>query len=67
MFTGRERELEELEKLYKTRTYQMTIIYGRRRIGKSTLISRFIRNKRSVFFTAAETDSRRNLEALAGW
>ena len=65
MFTGREKELEELEKLYKTRTYQMVIIYGRRRIGKSTLINQFTQNKRTVFFTATETDSRRNLESFS--
>ncbi|MDR3019813.1 MAG: ATP-binding protein [Treponema sp.] len=64
-FQGRERELEELEGLYKTKTYQMVIIYGRRRIGKSTLINQFIQNKRSVFFTATETDSRRNLEVFS--
>ena len=56
MFACRERELEELEKLHKTNTYQMVIIYGRRRIGKSTLIARFTENKRSVFFTAIESD-----------
>jgi AAA+ ATPase superfamily predicted ATPase len=64
MFACRERELEELEKLYKTNTYQMVIIYGRRRIGKSTLIARFTENKRSVFFTAIESDSKRNLETF---
>jgi len=65
MFAGRERELEELEKLYKTKTYQMVIIYGRRRIGKSTLITQFTQNKRSIYFTAAETDSKRNLETFS--
>jgi AAA+ ATPase superfamily predicted ATPase len=65
MFTGRERELEELEKLYKTKTFQMVIIYGRRRIGKSTLIAQFTQNKRSVFFTAIESDSRKNLETFS--
>ena len=65
MFAGRERELEELENLYKTKTYQMIIVYGRRRVGKSTLITEFARNKRCVFFTAAETDSKRNLEAFS--
>ena len=65
MFAGRERELDELRKLYKTKTYQMVIIYGRRRVGKSTLIAQFTRDKRAVFFTAAETDSKRNLEAFS--
>jgi len=65
MFAGRERELEELDKLYKTKTYQMVIVYGRRRIGKSTLIAQFAGDKRSVFFTAAEIDSKRNLESFS--
>ena len=65
MFSGREKELEELEKLYKTKTYQMVIIYGRRRIGKSTLINQFTQDKRAVFFTAIETDSKRNLETFS--
>ena len=62
---GRKRELEELEKLYKTKTYQMVIIYGRRRVGKSTLINQFTSDKRSIFFTATETDSKRNLELFS--
>jgi len=65
MFAGREKELEELEKLYKTKTFQMVVIYGRRRIGKSTLIAQFTQDKRSIFFTATETDSKRNLEIFS--
>ncbi|MCL2481555.1 MAG: ATP-binding protein [Spirochaetaceae bacterium] len=65
MFAGREKELEELERLHKAKTYQMVIIYGRRRIGKSTLIAQFIQDKRAIFFTAAETDSKRNLESFS--
>lgn len=38
MFIGREKELNELEKLYAADQFQMPVIYGRRRIGKSTLI-----------------------------
>ena len=65
MFAGRKKELEELEKLYKTRKFQMVIVYGRRRVGKSTLIAHFTRNKRSAFFTAIESDSKRNLEVFS--
>ena len=65
MFAGRERELEELDKLHKSKTYQMVIIYGRRRVGKSTLINHFIQDKRSICFTATETDSKRNLDSFS--
>ncbi|MDR0876690.1 MAG: ATP-binding protein [Treponema sp.] len=66
MFVGREKELAELERLYSTKTYQFVILYGRRRVGKSTLINQFIQNKQAVYFTAVESDSRRNLELFSG-
>ena len=38
MFIGRERELASLKEFYEKDGIGMTVIYGRRRIGKSTLI-----------------------------
>ena len=38
MFIGREKELADLNALYNTDQFQMPVIYGRRRVGKSTLI-----------------------------
>lgn len=49
-FIGRKNELDALEKLYNTPGFQMTVIYGRRRIGKSTLIKEFIKEKKSGLF-----------------
>ena len=34
----------------------MVVIYGRRRIEKTTLISEFIENKKSIFFSAEEAN-----------
>jgi AAA+ ATPase superfamily predicted ATPase len=65
MFFGRKKELAELERLYKTKTFQFVIIYGRRRVGKSTLITQFAQNKEAVYFTAIESDSKRNLELFS--
>lgn len=48
-FIGRKEELSALEKLYETEGFQMMIVYGRRRIGKSTLLSHFIRGKKLSF------------------
>ena len=39
MFIGRERELAYLKEFYDKDGIGMTVIYGRRRIGKSTLIA----------------------------
>ena len=48
-FIGRKEELDALEKLYETEGFQMMVVYGRRRIGKSTLLSHFIRGKKAIF------------------
>lgn len=42
MFIGRERELTSLEKLYTSDKFEFAVIYGRRRVGKTALISQFI-------------------------
>ena len=52
MFVGRQAELKRLGDAYSTGTFQMAVIYGRRRVGKTTLISEFARDKRTIFFTA---------------
>lgn len=41
MFLGRKTELKSLNELYCQNGFGMSIIYGRRRIGKSTLIAEF--------------------------
>ena len=61
MFVGREREIATLNKLYDEKSFQMVVIYGRRRIGKTTLISKFISNKPAIFFTAQEVNDTLNL------
>ena len=44
MFVGRESELIKLEKMYSTNEFQFAVIYGRRRVGKTTLIREFLKN-----------------------
>lgn len=65
MFIGRKEELSKLEKLYKTEKFQMPVIYGRRRIGKTSLINEFIKNKPAISFTAIESSKNQNLENLS--
>ena len=45
MFIGRRKELDAMQSLYDKDGFGMMVIYGRRRIGKSTLINEFIKNK----------------------
>lgn len=49
MFIGRERELASLKEFYDKDGIGMTVIYGRRRIGKSTLIAEFVKEKKQFF------------------
>ena len=53
---GRKRDLDSLEEEYLRDGFVFTVIYGRRRVGKTSLINEFIRrgNKKAVRFTASE-------------
>lgn len=62
MFIGRKKELASLQELYDKDGFGMTVIYGRRRIGKSTLIAEFIKDKKAIFYTATKVGKDRNLE-----
>lgn len=66
MFFGRERELEELTSLYQADKFQCVIMYGRRRVGKTTLITEFIKNKDAAYFVGQETNAKENLESISG-
>jgi len=52
LFSNREQELEFLEKHYGTRTAELIVIYGRRRVGKTELVLKFSRDKPHVYFLA---------------
>ena len=65
MFVGRQKELGTLENLYKNENFQMAVVYGRRRIGKTTLLNRFVEGKPAVFFTAQEANDSLNLAGFS--
>ena len=65
MFIGRERELASLKEFYEKDGIGMTVIYGRRRIGKSTLITEFVKDKKTIFYTATKVGKNRNLELFS--
>ena len=62
MFIGRERELDALNKLYKSNKFEFAVIYGRRRVGKTALINEFIDNKKAIYFMGVESNAKQNLE-----
>lgn len=62
MFIGREQELNTLGKLYRSGKFEFAVIYGRRRVGKTALISEFSKDKDTIFFTGVETNAKQNLD-----
>lgn len=64
-FLGRKKELDQLNKLYQTDKFQMVMIYGRRRVGKTTLIREFCKGKKNIFFSAIQSNPADNLEELS--
>lgn len=65
MFIGRDRELQTLQELYEKDGFGMSVIYGRRRIGKSTLIVEFVKDKKAIFYTATKVGKEKNLELFS--
>ena len=65
MFVGRESELTKLEKMYSTNEFQFAVIYGRRRVGKTTLIREFLKNKESLLYVSLEGTQKENLIGLS--
>ena len=65
MFVGREKEMSALNNLYDEESFQMVVIYGRRRIGKTTLILEFISDKPAIFFTAQEVNDTLNISQFS--
>lgn len=63
-FINRENELEYLNNEYAQRGSSLVIIYGRRRIGKTTLIKKFIQEKPALYFLASEELERENINNL---
>ena len=55
-FKGRRRELSVFQRNYEKKGFQMAIVYGRRRIGKTMLINHFmdLQSCKTISFTAVE-------------
>jgi hypothetical protein len=60
---GRKEEIELLKKLYNSKQAEFLAIYGRRRIGKTFLITEFFKNK-GIFFEITGSATANNKEQL---
>lgn len=50
MFANRYKELLLLNDEYLAKKFSFTVLYGRRRVGKTTLLKEFIKQKPSIYF-----------------
>lgn len=59
-FIDRQEEMQTLDNEYARKCSSFVVLYGRRRVGKTTLISEFIKNKNALFFLATEEAESQN-------
>lgn len=64
-FIGREYELKELNEEYNKGNFALSVIYGRRRVGKTYLIKEFLKDKKGYYFVALESNALINLSLLS--
>lgn len=65
MIVGRQSEFESLQKKYASETFQFPVLYGRRRVGKTTLINQFCLGKKAIYFVAVQSSIKENLAILS--
>lgn len=65
MFIGREKELTELDQLYSQNSFQLFVLYGRRRVGKTSLLREFCKDKKAIFYSAEQSNEKLNLEKFS--
>ncbi len=63
-FVGRKKELKFLEEKYNENKFNFIVVYGRRRIGKTTLIKKFLENKKGIYFLAREVTMKENIRTF---
>lgn len=65
LFIGRNRELDTLNEAYLSDRFEFVVLYGRRRVGKTALLSEFVKDKDAIYFTGVETTYKQNLSNLS--
>lgn len=66
-FVGRKEELSFLEHAYTKDKSQMIVIYGRRRVGKTCLLQKFIKGKKHTYFLCTKGNEIEQIQLLSGF
>lgn len=64
MFVNRVKELEALHGEHRAKRASFSVVYGRRRVGKTALLSEFIKNKKHIYLYITQSDLNSQLEAF---
>lgn len=67
MFINRDRELDALETRYNSNQAEFVVITGRRRVGKTALLTIFAKDKRAIRFTAYLDSEESQLHRLSAY
>lgn len=59
---GRQHELQILEEIYNRPSFGFLTMYGRRRVGKTTILQEFAKRHKVIFYSAQEKNDALNLE-----
>ena len=65
MFINRKDEIQALQKEYDRQEASFTVVYGRRRVGKTALITKFIEDKPHIYFYATQSTFDQQIENFA--
>jgi len=65
MFVNREKELDTLNNEYSKKGASFTVIYGRRRMGKTALITQYLQNKPALYYYATQVRGGQHIEQMA--
>jgi AAA+ ATPase superfamily predicted ATPase len=65
MFIGRKKEIKMIENRIQSKDFEFGILYGRRRIGKTSLLKKILRSNNGIYFVANEMGYEYNLTILS--
>ncbi|MHB1335351.1 MAG: AAA family ATPase [Candidatus Humimicrobiaceae bacterium] len=65
MFIGRKAELEFLTSSYNSKSAQLIVLYGRRRVGKTETLHEFCKDKPHVFYSCRECTDEEQLKSFS--
>ena len=64
MFVNRHQELATLEQMFQSGVAEFFVLYGRRRVGKTELLTQFCKGKRGIYFLASQLKTQDQLRQL---